>query len=119
MTQFSVALSQAAQKNHELLATLSQTDYAAPALIQNTAYVSDLKVQVTATENELKKLHEITEEERKDHVKYRDSTLKRFKHKLGGQKGKGKFASKQEKEELPSLSLMIRWLCQGKLDVCY
>jgi len=44
-------------------------------------------------------LHEITEDERKDHIKYRDSNVKRWIHKLQGSKGKDKFSSKQEKEE--------------------
>lgn len=34
-----------------------------------------------------------------DHIKYRDSNVKRYFHKLGGSKGKEKFVSKQEKEE--------------------
>lgn len=34
-----------------------------------------------------------------DHVKYRDSTFKRWTYKLGGSKGQDKFTSRQEKEE--------------------
>ena len=99
MSQLSSTLAQASQRNHELLSTLSQTDYAAPALMQNIAYITNLQSQIAATAKKLKGLHAITEDERKDHVKYRDSTVKRFMHKLGGEKGKAKFASKQEKEE--------------------
>jgi hypothetical protein len=96
MAQLHNALAQASQRNHELLSTLAQTDYASPALKQNVAYIEDLAKQLTSLKKDLAKLHAITEDERKDHVKYRDSTMRRFAHKLGGQKGKDKFASKQE-----------------------
>ncbi|TKA24832.1 hypothetical protein B0A50_06561 [Salinomyces thailandicus] len=99
MSQLSSTLREASDKNNELLSTLSQTEYAPPSLKQNTAYIDDLKSQIASTDKELKKLHETTEDERKEHLKYRDSTVKRFMHKLGGSSGKEKFASKQEKEE--------------------
>ncbi|KAK5721308.1 hypothetical protein LTR17_014678 [Elasticomyces elasticus] len=99
MSNFSATLAEAAAKNGELLSTLAQTDHAPPALKQNKAYISDLQTQLGALDQELKKLHAITEDERKDHLKYRDSTVKRFAHKLGGKKGTEKFVSKQEKEE--------------------
>ncbi|KAK4889289.1 hypothetical protein LTR27_011895 [Elasticomyces elasticus] len=99
MSTFSAALAEAATKNGELLSTLAQTDHAPPALKQNQAYISDLQTQLGALDRELKKLHAITEDERKDHLKYHDSTVKRLAHKLGGKKGTEKFVSKQEKEE--------------------
>lgn len=99
MSQFTQALANAAVRNRELLSTLAQTDYAATALQQNKSYTSDLESQIRATDKELKKLHTITEDERKDHLKYRDSTFKRYAHKLGGSKGQAKFSSKSEKEE--------------------
>lgn len=99
MSQLTQALTNAASRNHELLSVLAETDYAAKTLQQNTSYITDLEAQTKATEKELKKLHRITEDERKDHVKYRDSTFKRYAHKLGGSKGEAKFASKSEKEE--------------------
>ncbi|KAK5728974.1 hypothetical protein LTR15_002115 [Elasticomyces elasticus] len=99
MSTFSAALAEAATKNGELLSTLARTDHAPPALKQNKAYISDLQTQLDALDQELKKLHVITEDERKDHLKYHDSTVKRLAHKLGGRKGTEKFVSKQEKEE--------------------
>jgi chromosome segregation ATPase len=99
MFQFTQALVNAAARNHELLTVLAETDYAAKTLQQNTSYITDLEAQTKATEKELRKLHALTEDERKDHVKYRDSTFKRYAHKLGGRKGEAKFASKSEKEE--------------------
>jgi hypothetical protein len=99
MSQLTQSLTNAVTRNRELLSTLAETDYADKTLQQNTAYISDLDSQIKATDKELKKLHTITEDERKDHVKYRDSTFKRKLHKLGGSKGSAKFASKSEKEE--------------------
>jgi hypothetical protein len=99
MSQLTQALINAAARNHELLSVLAETDYAAKTLQQNTSYITDLEAQTKATEKELRKLHAVTEDERKDHVKYRDSTFKRYAHKLGGRKGEAKFASKSEKEE--------------------
>ncbi|KAF2719263.1 hypothetical protein K431DRAFT_113764 [Polychaeton citri CBS 116435] len=99
MSGITSTLKEASEKNIELLTILSQTDYAPSAFKQNSDYISDLKNQLNSTEKELTKLHAITEDERKDHTKYRDSTMRRFAHRLGGSKGKEKFASKQEKEE--------------------
>lgn len=99
MSEFTTALASAANRNRELLSTLAETDYAATALRQNTSYISDLESQLKTTDKEIRKLHAITEDERKDHVKYRDSTFKRYAHKLGGRKGEAKFVSKSEKEE--------------------
>ena len=99
MSQLSSNLREAASRNHELLSALAKTDYAPTSLKQNTAYILDLQSQIKATDLELQKLHKTTEDERKDHLKYRDSTVKRFAHKLGGTKGKEKFTSRQEKEE--------------------
>ena len=99
MSQLTQSLTNAVTRNRELLSTLAETDYADKTLQQNTAYISDLDSQIKATDKELKKLHAVTEDERKDHVKYRDSTFKRKLHKLGGSKGSAKFASKSEKEE--------------------
>ena len=50
-------------------------------------------------DKQLTSLHEVTEKERKDHVKYRDSVMRRYAHKLAGHKGEDRFTAKQEKEE--------------------
>jgi hypothetical protein len=99
MSQLTQALTNAATRNRELLSILAQTDYADRTLQQNATYISDLDSQIKATDKELKKLHSVTEDERKDHVRYRDSTFKRYAHKLGGRKGEARFTSKSEKEE--------------------
>ncbi|KAK5116549.1 hypothetical protein LTR85_009174 [Meristemomyces frigidus] len=92
-------LAQVADKNQELLTVLSQTEYAGPALEQNAARIHELEDQSTATTIDTRSLHKITEDERKDHLRYRGSIVKRFMHNLGGQKGKESFTSKEEKEE--------------------
>jgi chromosome segregation ATPase len=99
MSQLTQALSNAAARNRELLSVLAKTDYAAKTLQQNGSYITDLEAQTKTTEKEIHRLHAITESERKDHVKYQDSTFRRYAHKLGGCKGEAKFASKSEKEE--------------------
>lgn len=99
MSQLASNLARSSQRNSELLSTLSQTDYAPPALKQNAAYISDLETQIKTLDRDLRRLHQVTEDERKEHLKYRDSTVKRFAYKLGGHKGAEKFSTRQQKEE--------------------
>ncbi|KAI4739094.1 hypothetical protein E4T50_10468 [Aureobasidium sp. EXF-12298] len=93
------SLQHAAGKNQELLAVLSQTDNAPTALKQNSTYITDLETQIANTDKEIKRLHRITEDERKDHVKYEESTFTRYMYKMRGAKGVAKFAEKAGKEE--------------------
>ncbi|KAK5175603.1 uncharacterized protein LTR77_000742 [Saxophila tyrrhenica] len=99
MSQLRQKLGEAAGRNHELLAVLTESDYAAPALKQNTSYISDLKSQITETDKTINRLHASTEKERKEHVKVRDSVMRRYASKLQGHKGQEKFSAKQDKEE--------------------
>lgn len=99
MSQLSEQLGQAASRNHELLGILQETDYAPPAYEQNNAYIADLQQQMAKTNQDLTRYHRVTEAERKDHLKYKESVVKRYAYKLGGSRGKEKFASKSEKEE--------------------
>lgn len=50
------------------------------------------------TEQDIKRCHSITGAERKDHLKYKDSVVKRYAHRLGGSRGKKKFATRSGKE---------------------
>lgn len=93
------SLHQAAGRNQELLAILSQTDSAPAALKQNSVYITGLENDIANTDQEIKRLHRITEDERKDHVKYEESTFTRYMYKLRGKKGEAKFAAKAGKEE--------------------
>ena len=97
MSQLDQQLSQAADHNRQLLAILHETDYAPPALKQNSAYIADLQIKISSIDKEITKLHDIIEKERKEHVDYRDSVMKRYAHKVAGKKER--FAQKQEKEE--------------------
>jgi hypothetical protein len=53
--------------------------------------------QIEKTNQEIKRLHRITEDERKDHVKYGESTFTRYMYKMSGKKEK--FMAKAGKEE--------------------
>ncbi|KAK5155255.1 hypothetical protein LTS14_006210 [Recurvomyces mirabilis] len=99
MSSLRTTLAEAAEQNHDLIIILSRTDYAGPVLKENGSYTSDLSTQIGALNKELKQLHATTEDERKDHLKYRDSTVKRYAAKMRGHKGQEKLASQQEKEE--------------------
>ncbi len=66
---------------------------------QNASDVSDLKAQIALVDNRITKLHASTEKERKEHIKIRDSVLKRYASKLQGNKGQEKLSAKQDKEE--------------------
>jgi hypothetical protein len=93
------SLQHAAGRNQELLAVLSQTDNAPTALKQNATYIADLETQIANTDKEITRLHRITEDERKDHIKYEESTFTRYMYKVRGSKGKARFAEKAGKEE--------------------
>jgi hypothetical protein len=93
------SLQHAAGRNQELLAVLSQTDNAPTALKQNSTYITDLETQIANTDKEITRLHRITEDERKDHIKYEESTFTRYMYKVRGSKGKARFAEKAGKEE--------------------
>jgi hypothetical protein len=93
------SLQHAAGRNQELLAVLSQTDNAPTALKQNSTYIADLETQIANTDKEITRLHRITEDERKDHVKYEESTFTRYMYKVRGSKGMARFAEKAGKEE--------------------
>jgi hypothetical protein len=98
-SNLSEALSQAAQQNQELLQELAQTEYAKPSHKSNVAYIADLQARIAKSDKEIKILHQMTENERKDHLKYQESLVKRYVHKLGGSKGEKKFNDKASKEE--------------------
>lgn len=93
------SLQHAAGRNQELLAILSQTDSAPAALKQNSIYITGLENDIANTDREIKRLHRITEDERKDHIKYEESTFTRYMYKLRGKRGEAKFAAKAGKEE--------------------
>lgn len=78
---------------------LRESEYAPQALEQNASYIGDLKSQIAKTDKTISQLHLSTEKERKEHVKIRDSLVRRYASKLQGSKGQEKFTAKQDKEE--------------------
>jgi hypothetical protein len=98
-SNLSQALSQASQKNQALLQELAQTEYAKPSAKSNVAYIADLQARIAKSDKQIKTLHLVTESERKDHLKYQESLVKRYAYKLGGSKGEKKFSDKASKEE--------------------
>ncbi|KAF2461329.1 hypothetical protein BDY21DRAFT_278709 [Lineolata rhizophorae] len=92
-------VTEAAPQNAHYLTTLAATDHAPPALQQTLHYLNDLHKNISATQREIKDAEMKTQLHLKDHEKYRDSTVRRFAHRLGGSKSKERFAEKADKEE--------------------
>ena len=87
----------AAARNTELLATLKQTDYALPALAQHNAHIAELEREIKSLEKQIAKLETNRKDEHKEHVKYRDSVMKRFAYKVA--RKTERFEEKASKEE--------------------
>ena len=81
----------------KLLATISELDYASQAKKDQTGYLKDLELQIEAGRKKIEQLAQKTKKERKEHESLRDSTARRFAHKLIGQKDK--FSERATKEE--------------------
>lgn len=88
---------EAAPRNRELLAILSETDHAPPDLAQQERYVAELHSQLQAIGKQIRQLDAKREKEFKEHEKYRDSVMRRFAYKVG--RKTEKFEAKAAKEE--------------------
>ncbi|KAF7553073.1 hypothetical protein G7Z17_g3927 [Cylindrodendrum hubeiense] len=97
MSDIKQQIQQASTKNADLLQVLAQTDYAAPALQEQLRFISELEAQLATSEEQLKVIDAKRVAELADHVKYRDSHIRRFMSKATGQKEK--FEAKAAKEE--------------------
>ncbi|KAH6648634.1 hypothetical protein BKA67DRAFT_369262 [Truncatella angustata] len=97
MTTITAQIQEAAPRNRELLAILSETDHAVPDLEQQKIYIADLDRQLASIAKRIKELNRKREKEFKEHEKYRDSVMRRFAYKVGGKKEK--FESRAAKEE--------------------
>jgi hypothetical protein len=86
-----------ASKNTRILEALGKVDDAPSTLKQHTLYMKDLEREISRTDAAIKTLDHDLKVQRKEHEKYRDSTLRRFAYKVGGKKEQ--FESKAEKEE--------------------
>ncbi|KAK6864588.1 hypothetical protein PG990_005975 [Apiospora arundinis] len=86
-----------AERNRLLLSILSETDHALPTLQQHESYLSDLERQRKDAAQWVKEVDKMRKKELKEHIKYRDSVMKRFAYKVSG--NKDKFEEKAAKEE--------------------
>lgn len=86
-----------ASRHAQLLRDITELDYVPSALSQQSTYLKDLREQVRAADASLKALHAATKKEWKEHVELKDSSVRKFGHKLIG-KG-DKFKEKVSKEE--------------------
>ncbi|KAJ4985620.1 hypothetical protein SVAN01_08895 [Stagonosporopsis vannaccii] len=97
MTSIQSKVHEAASQHAQLLQGLAETDQAPSQLQQQDAYLKDLKAQEGSTSKRVEDLRKKTNTELKDHVKYSESTFRRFAHKASGRKER--FAEKAAKEE--------------------
>jgi hypothetical protein len=87
----------AAARNEALLATLAETDHAAPDLEQHIRFLADVEFQVSESDARVRELEALRKKELKDHEKYNNSVMRRFFYKVGG-KG-DKFDARAAREE--------------------
>lgn len=97
MSSVTERIQDAAPRNRELLAILSETDHASPALEQQNAYISDLNKSLGDIKKKISVLDAKRLKELKEHEQYRDSVMKRFAYKVS--RKTEKFDEKAKKEE--------------------
>lgn len=94
----------AANRNKELLTTLSKTDHARPELEQQELYIADLVTEIALSRQHVDQLDKKRQKELKEHASYRDSVMKRFAYKVVGKKERfEEKANKEEKEYFSAL----------------
>ena len=81
----------------QLLNTIAELEYVPQAKKQQATYIKDLESQVSALKENITLLAAKTKKERKEHETLRDSTSRRFAHKLIGKKQE--YIAKESKEE--------------------
>ncbi|KAI1382017.1 hypothetical protein F4677DRAFT_12479 [Hypoxylon crocopeplum] len=97
MTSIANQIKDAAPRNRELLAILSETDHALPTLEQQKRYIGDLNRELSTVQKRIMALDKQRAKEFKEHKKYRDSVMKRFAYRVSGKTDK--FEARAEKEE--------------------
>ncbi|KAI6093635.1 hypothetical protein F4821DRAFT_2856 [Hypoxylon rubiginosum] len=97
MATITSQIKEAAPRNSELLAILSETDHAPPALEHQKHYISDLNNELSTAQKRIAALDKQRVKEFKEHKKYRDSVMKRFLYRVGGKTDR--FEARAEKEE--------------------
>ncbi|KAF8816955.1 hypothetical protein BYT27DRAFT_7229196 [Phlegmacium glaucopus] len=87
-----------------LLTAISQFEYVPSAKKHQISYIKDIEGQLATIQGEVAQLAEKTKKERKEHETLRDSTGRRFAHKLLGKREKYEaMASKEEREYVEAL----------------
>ncbi|KAI4867801.1 hypothetical protein F4820DRAFT_178065 [Hypoxylon rubiginosum] len=97
MATITTRIREAAPRNSELLAVLSETDHAPPALEHQRHYIGDLNNELSTTQKRIAALDKQRVKEFKEHKKYRDSVMRRFSYRVSGKIDK--FEARAEKEE--------------------
>lgn len=81
-----------------LLTAIGQFEYIPSAKKHQISYINDLEAQFATIQKEVAQFAEKTKKERKEHEALRDSTARRFAHKLLGKREKYEaMASKEER----------------------
>ncbi|KAF5329452.1 hypothetical protein D9619_009108 [Psilocybe cf. subviscida] len=96
-TESQEAIVSNANYHTRLLQTISDLEYVPSARKQQTTYVGDLRGELAKKKALVEELVKTTAKERKDHQTLRDSTSRRFAHKIMGKREK--YEAKESKEE--------------------
>ncbi|KAH8600626.1 hypothetical protein B0O99DRAFT_609071 [Bisporella sp. PMI_857] len=99
MKSVTLKIQEAAPRNRELLAILSETDHAVPALEQQNRYIADLTQELNAARTKIAELDRRRLKEQKQHEQYRDSVMRRFAFKVSRKTEVFKERAKQEEKE--------------------
>ncbi|KAI3324509.1 hypothetical protein HD806DRAFT_47886 [Xylariaceae sp. AK1471] len=104
MSAFRDIIYAAAPRNRELLHILSKTKSAVSELTHQQRHFQDLEKQVAQAETRCIALEKTRRKELKDHIRYRDSVVKRFAYRVSGQSVA--FDAKAQKEESEYLDVL-------------
>ena len=97
MSETQEAILANASYHSRLLTTIGHLEYVPSAKKHQISYIEDLEGQLAQIQKEVAQLAEKTKKERKEHETLRDSTSRRFAHKLLGKAEK--YEAKANKEE--------------------
>lgn len=97
MSETQEAILANAPYHSSLLTAIGQLEYVPSAKKHQISYIEDLEGQLATIQKEVAQLAEKTKKERKEHESLRDSTGRRFAHKLLGKAEK--YEAKANKEE--------------------
>ena len=121
MTETQEAILANATYHSRLLTTIGNLEYVPSAKKHQISYIDDLEGQSTTLQKEVGQLAEKTKKERKEHETLRDSTSRRFAHKLLGKAEKYEAkANKEERyEDFCDLFTPFFFLCWGSFRLMF